>query len=101
MADLKLENTETAFSPACHPDRPIDSHRKASPPGSAPYETNSVAFEKSLEDLRITGKGDPGPKISPPTSKTVATRSKHPSRSATGPSKSGSSDLPQEGWGAY
>ena len=43
------------------PNRTFDSYRDASPPRSAPYEADSVAPEKSLEDPIISRKGDPDP----------------------------------------
>ena len=46
--------------------------RKTSPPRSTSYETHTVAFEKQLEDIRITGKGDTRSQVAPPPLKVVA-----------------------------
>ena len=87
LADLK--NAGASYRPllsgqATHvPHRSVNSYRETSSPRSAPHETNSVAPEKSLEDLKITGKCDPDPKQSAPT--IVALRGKFPSRLATTP----------------
>ena len=42
-------------------------YRKASSPSPAPHETNIVALEKQLADIRITRKGDPFLQVIPPT----------------------------------
>ena len=52
-----------------------------------------MAPEQSLEDPRITRKGDPPFKISPPALKMVAARSKCPSRSETTPTQPCSSSV--------
>ena len=54
------------------PHRSTHSNRKASPPCSAPYETNTVALEKQLEGSRITRKGDISSQVAPPSLKMVA-----------------------------
>ena len=68
-----------------------------------PYETDSVAYEKSMEDPEIYRKGDPNPKVSPSTLKMMASRSQCTSRSATTPTQPHFSDLYRcfTGWGTY
>ena len=44
--------------------RPVNSYREASPSRVAPPETHPVAPEKSLEDPKVTRKGDLDPKVS-------------------------------------
>ena len=48
------------------PHRAPNSHRKASPPRSTPYETHTVALEEQLEGTRVTRKGDTCPQVTPP-----------------------------------
>ena len=81
-------------------DRPVNIYREASPPGLAPHETHPVAPEKSLEDPRITRKGDPNIKISSATLKMVAPRGKCLTRSATTPTQI-YTDASRESWGAH
>ena len=75
LADFKLENPRTVIKPFLSrqtvyvTDRPFNSYRKAGPLVSTAHEANAVAPKKSLEDPRISGKGDPSSKISPPTLK--------------------------------
>ena len=82
LADLKFVNSKAAHRPfllvqtTYVPNRPFDRYRETGPLRSAPHETNSVAPEKSMEDPRITRKGDPDPKISPYTFKIVAPSNK-------------------------
>ena len=63
--------------------RPVNRYREANPPRSATHEANPMASEKSLEDLRITRKGDAYPEISQTTLKMVAPRGICLSKSAT------------------
>ena len=52
-----------------------------------------MALEKQLEGLRVTGKGDLGPRIPPPPSKVVARGKQCASRSTITPSKTCSANL--------
>ena len=66
-----------------------NSYRETSSPRLIPHETHPLA-QKSLEDQRITRKGDPDSKI---TRKMVAPSGKCPSKSATTPTLTCSSNL--------
>ena len=52
-----------------------------------------MALEKQLEGPRVTGKGDPGPQVPPPSSKVVAGGKQCATRSTITPSKTCSADL--------
>ena len=56
----------------------FDSYREASQPRSTPNETDSVAFQKSLEYAQISRKGDPNFKVFPTTFKMVVPGSQWP-----------------------
>ena len=71
----------------------VTATEKQGQPRLAPEEDDSVAPEESLEDPRITRKGDHHPKSSPPTLKMVGPAKKCPSRSSTTPTQPCSSDL--------
>ena len=60
--------------------RPVKSNTEASLLGLAPNGTHPVASQISMEDPRVTRKGDPDPKISPSILKVVAPRGKSPAR---------------------
>ena len=86
LADLKCKDTETAAQTnlsgltADVSNRVINSYRKASPTRSTPYEADKVALLKQLEGARISRKGNPYPKVTPPLLKLVAPGRKHSSR---------------------
>ena len=71
-ADLKLKTSLASPRPflwnyAAHVTHsPVNTYQEESTPRAAPHEDNPRAPEKSLEDPRITRKGDPNPKISLP-----------------------------------
>ena len=77
LADLNKQGSDNIVRSsvaglAVHvPHRTSNSHRKASPPRSAPYETYTLALEKQLEGTRVT-RGDTSPQITPPSLKMVA-----------------------------
>ena len=75
------------------PHRSPHSNRKTSPLRATPHETHTVALEKHLEGPRVTGKGDPGPQVPPPSSKVVAGGKQCATRSTITPSKTCSADL--------
>ena len=75
------------------PHRSPHSNRKTSPLRATPHETHTVALEKQLEGPRVTGKGDPGPQVPPPSSKVVAGGKQCATRSTITPSKTCSADL--------
>ena len=75
------------------PHRSPHSDRKTSPLRATTHETHTVALEKQLEGPRATGKGDPGPQISPPPSKVVAGGKQCATRSTITPSKTCSANL--------
>ena len=75
------------------PHRSPHSNRKTSPLRATPHETHTVALEKQLEGPRVTGKGDPGPQVPPPSSKVVAGGKQCAARSTITPSKTCSADL--------
>ena len=80
--------------PTIHvPHRSTHSNRKASPLRATTHETHTVALEKQLEGPRVTGKGDPGPQIPPPSSKVVAGGKQCASRSTITPCKTCSANL--------
>ena len=54
--------------PTIHvPHRSTHSNRKASTRRATTHETHTVALEKQLGGPRITGQGDPGPQVPPPS----------------------------------
>ena len=61
--NLKIQKLLTELNSSC-PNRPVDSYQEVSPPRSAPYETDSVVSEISLEDYETSRKDDPDPKVS-------------------------------------
>ena len=75
------------------PHRSPHNNRKTSPLRATPHETHTVALEKQLEGPRVTGKGDPGPQVPPPSSKVVAGGKQCAARSTITPSKTCSADL--------
>ena len=75
------------------PHRSPHSNRKTSPLRATPHETHTVALEKQLEGPRVTGKGDTGPQVPPPSSKVVAGGKQCATRSTITPSKTRSADL--------
>ena len=75
------------------PHRSPHSNRKTSPLRATPHETHTVALEKQLEGPRVTGKGDIGPQVPPPSSKVVAGGKQCAIRSTITPSKTCSADL--------
>ena len=75
------------------PHRSPHSNRKTSPLRATPHETHTLALEKQLEDPRVTGKGDPGSQVPPPSSKVVAGGKQCATRSTITPSKTCSADL--------
>ena len=75
------------------PHRSPHSNRKTSPLRATPHETHTVALEKQLEGPRVTGKGDTGPQVPPPSSKVVAGGKQCATRSTITPSKTCSADL--------
>ena len=75
------------------PHRSTHSHRKANPPRSASYETDTVALEDQLEGPRITTKGDTSPQIATPSIKMVAGGKQCATRSTITPTKIGSADI--------
>ena len=75
------------------PHRSPHSNRKTSPLRATPHETHTVALEKQLEGPRVTGKGDTGPQVPPPSSKVVAGGRQCATRSTITPSKTCSADL--------
>ena len=99
LADFKFKDpgtdTQIALSgqTANVPNRTVSSNRRTAQPLLAPYETDRVAFEKQLEDARITRKGDPYPHITPSSLKLVASGGKHPSRVTTTPTQSCSANF--------
>ena len=83
------------------PNRVANSNRKTSPPRSTPYETDSVAQQ---EGTRITRKGDPYTKVTPPSLKMVTPGRKHFSRSTIKPPSHALqilTDASKEGWGTH
>ena len=75
------------------PPKSTHSHRKTSPPRSAPYEAHTVALEEQLEGTRVTRKGDTSPQVAPPSFNIVAGRKQCVSRSTITLTKTCSSDL--------
>ena len=75
------------------PHRATHSNRKTSPLRATTHETHTVALEKQLEGPRITGKGDTGSQVPPPSSKVVAGGKQCATRSTITPSKTCSADL--------
>ena len=75
------------------PHRSPHSNRETSPLRATPHETHTVALEKQLEGPRVTGKGDTGPQVPPPSSKVVAGGKQCATRSTITPSKTCSADL--------
>ena len=68
------------------------SHRKASRPRSASYETHKVALEE-LEGPRITRKSDTSPQVAPPSLKMVARGKQCATRSTITITKTCSADI--------
>ena len=105
LADFDRQNSDNSVqsgvsSPAVHaPHRAPNSHRKASPPRSTSYETNTVALEEQLEATRITRKGDARSQIAPPPPKVVPGQPLplHPLKHAL----QIFTDASKEGWGAH
>ena len=86
------------------PYRSTHSSRKTSPLRATSHETHTVALEEQLEGPRVTGKGDTGPQVPPPTLEVVAGGKQCASRSTITPSKTCSANLYRRikrGWGAH
>ena len=72
VAEPLGRNTETAIPTGLSGlatyvlDRLTNSHRKASSPRPAAYETHTVASQKQLEGTGITRKGDPNSQVPAP-----------------------------------
>ena len=75
------------------PHRSTHSNRKASPLRVTTHEGHTLALEKQLEGLRITGKGHPGPQVAPLSPKVVAGGKQCATRSTITPSKACSADI--------
>ena len=73
LADLKLKNLGASHRPYCRVRQLMSliglltAIEKQVPPRLAPHDADTVAPAKSLEDPRITRKGDPDPKMALPT----------------------------------
>ena len=81
-------------SPAVHvPDWSANSHRKASLPRPASYETHTVASQKQLESTGSTGKGHSGTQIPPPSFGMVVGRKQCTARSTTASFKTRTANL--------
>ena len=80
MAESPGQNTETAIPNSLSGlevyvlDRFTNSHRKASSPRLAAYDTHTVASLKQLEGTGITRKGDPNSQVPAPPFTMVAER---------------------------
>ena len=83
--------------------RATESYRKTGPPGTATYETYTVAPEKELEGSRFTRKGDPYPQVTPSSAKVMTIGRKCSSRSTTTLRCALPifTDVSKEGWGAH
>ena len=80
--------------PAVHvPDWFTNSHGEESSPRSATHETHTVASQISLENTRVTGKGDHNSQISAPSFTMVATRRQRSHRPTMTPNKTCSANL--------
>ena len=99
LAKPSTENTGTfiptdLFGPGVHVfNRFANSHRETSSPRSSPHETNSVAFEKQLENTRIPGEGHSNFQVLAPTFTMVVGRKECPHRPTTTPTKTCSANL--------
>ena len=81
-------------SPAVHvPDWSANSHRKASLPRPASYETHTVASQKQLESAGSTGKVHSGTQIPPPSFGMVVGRKQCTARSTTASIKTRTANL--------
>ena len=99
MAEPSRENTETSIPTGLSGlgihvfDRFINRHRKASSYGPTSYETHTVAFEKQLEGMGITTKGDPNCQVPAPPFIKVAGRRQCTHRPTITPNKTCSADI--------
>ena len=99
LAKPSTENTGTFIPtdlscPGVHVfDRFANSHRKTGSSRSSPHETNSMAFEKQLENTRIPGEGHSNSLVLAPTFTMVVGRKECPHRPTTTPSKTCSANL--------
>ena len=99
MAESSEQNmgnsvTTGLSGPAVHvPDWFTNSHREASSPRPATHETHTVASQKTLENTRITRKGDPNSKIFAPSFTMVATGRQRSHRPTITPNKACSANL--------
>ena len=93
------ENTSTFVTtglsgPAVHvPDRPPNSHRKASSPRPTTHETHTVASQKQLEGIGISREGYPSTQVPAPTSSMVARGKQCASRATITPNKTCSANF--------
>ena len=93
------ENTNTFVTtglsgPAVHvPDRPTNSHRKASSSWPTPHETHPVASQKQLEGTGISRKDYPSTQVPAPTLAMVARREQCVTRSTITPNKTCSANI--------
>ena len=74
-------------------DRFVNSHREASSPRPATYETHTVASQKQLEGTRITGKGDPNSQVPAPPFTMVARKRQCSNRPTITPNETCSANL--------
>ena len=99
VADPPRENLGNPVStnlsgPAVHvPDWSPNSHRKASLPRPASYETHTVASQKQLESARSTGKVHSGTQIPSPSFGVVVGRAQCTARSTTASIKARTANL--------
>ena len=85
-------------------DRFIDSHRKTSSPRPTTYKTHTVASQKELGGTRVSGEGDPNPKVPAPPLTMVARGRQRSHRPTSTPNKTCSANFYRrikEGWGAH
>ena len=91
--------------PAVHvPDRPSNSHRKASSPRPTTHETHTVASQKQLEGPRISREDYPSTKVPAPSLTMVAKEDNVLQGQPLHPVKHALqifTDAPKEGWGAH
>ena len=74
-------------------NRFANSHRETSSSRSSPHETNSVAFEKQLENTRIPGEGHSNSQVPAPSFTMVVGRKESTHRPTTTPTKTCSANL--------
>ena len=81
-------------SPGIHVlDRFTNSYRKASSPRPTTYETHTVASQKELEGTRVSGEGDPNPKVPALPLTMLARGRQHSHRPTSTPNKTCSANF--------